>query len=400
MKLTGLGKALILIIVAGIAIGGWRAWNSRTGSGTGSALKLPKLPGLGDGSHTTTAGNDEPVGDSEVLLVTSASKKGWLIDEIDKFNAQNNGTRIKTKFLETREAMHAILEGKVQPALWCPSSVIWTGRLEEAWREKQSNAILTTSDPSMYRVVFRTPLVFLTTKQKAAFLRPLLRSPRCWDHIAELGSGQRKTPWGRFKWSHADPLNANSGIMTLGLILADYADQTGQSGDLEELANGSSFRARMLSVESGLVYDLPAQGGSSALTKAFVKDTSRYDAITAYENSALEAAVQNPNLAVIYPNPTAISENVVALTDSGWLSDKQREGAKAFIKFLSSEQSLRDGLSYYLRPAQGSGNLSLASQLSAHKSQGFQQSFSLVELPPYTALNSAAFSWRVHKARK
>ena len=418
MRVTGLGKFIILLLIAGAAFGGWRLFQNtnKSGANSGSANNggnslfgknnsannggnsnasnsngSSTRSNDGSGSNTNSANGTFTGGTTasgnEILLVTSNTKKGWLIDQIAKFNASNNGQyKIVTRFIETREAMHAILEGKVKPAIWSPSSTIWTQRLGQAWQQKNGNALLNLNDGDSYRVFFRSPLLFMTTKRKLPALKPVLRS---WE---TLRASNGRTSQGRLKWSHADPLSANSGMMTLGLMLADYTSQTG--ADASIAASSAKFRTYVSGISRGLVFDLPAQGGSSALTKAFLQDPNRYDFITTYESNAIEAALNDPNIAVIYPNPTAVSENVGAILNGDWLSETQREGARAFLKFLGSEQSLREGLGYYFRPAQSGGNLSLSPVLGKLRAQGFQQSFSSAELPPYEALNAAAFAWR------
>ncbi len=421
MRVTGLGKIVILLLILGAAVGGWRAFQSLNGKGgLQSPLGGSKNSGgnsgtnnrngssnngfnngnngsdngggngSGDTSSTGTdagTGGDVAANGNEILLLTSATKRGWLIDQIGKFNTQNNGKyRITTKFLETRDAMHAILEGKVKPALWSPSSTIWTARLAQAWQQKNGKPILNLDDADSYRVFFRSPLVFLTTKQKLPLLKPILTGG--WDKLRQAS--------GKVKFAHADPLTANSGMMTLGLILADYAQQTG--GDPTDIAGSEKFRTYMQSLERGLVFDLPAQGGSSALFKAFVANPNRYDFITTYESNAIDEAIKNPQIAVIYPNPTAVSESVGAVLQGDWLSSTQQEGARAFLQFLGTQQAMREGLAYHFRPAQSGGTLSISNTLNQLRGQGFQQSFSAVELPPYEALNAAAFQWRTHVA--
>lgn len=425
MRVTPLGKIVVLLLALGAAFGGWNFWkqknapagsgnaNSASNSGSGGNGLFGRLPKLGGGNNGGANGSSNgggsggdlgggsTTGPNDILLVTSASKKGWLQDEIKRFNEANEGKyRVTTKFVETREAMHSILESKIKPALWCPSSTIWTSRLAQVWKTRNQTPILDPSDAASYRVFFRTPLVFITTQSKARFLRPLLGGPRPWDALARLSNGKLKAPWGKFKYSHADPLSANSGMMTVGLMLNDYAEQTGQSGEFADVATSDKFKTYMQNLERAVVLDLPSQGGSSAQMKAWVQDPSRYDFITNYENSALEAAAANPQIAVIYPNPTAVSEQVVSVLKGDWVSDTQREGAQAFMAFLGGEQSLQNSLRYKFRPAQSGGDISLAPELARYKAQGFQQSFSAIELPPYEALNAAAFQWRIHVAKK
>jgi hypothetical protein len=425
MRVTALGKLVILLLVLGAAVGGWRAFQSKSAGGSGG-LQLPfgganntvnnsnnngnrnggnagnnsgnnnsgnnGASNVGGNTSSTGNGGGTTANSNEVLLVTNPSKKDWLLGQIDGFNAQNNGRyRIVTKLVATREAMHDILTGKLKPAIWAASSTVWPTRLTQVWQQKNGKALVDANDPASYRVFFRSPLVFLTSKQKAASLRPVLGGSQAWSNLRASN--------GKWKFAHSDPLTANSGMMTLGLVMANYADQTAQ-GDLNQVATSAKFRTFMQQMSRGLVYDLPAEAGTSALTKAFAKDPNRYDFITTYESNALEVAQANPQLAVIYPNPTVVSETVGALINGDWLSDTQREGAKAFLQYLGTEDALRQGLKSHFRPTQASGTLSLSNELSQMRGQGFQQSFSSIELPPYEALNSAAFQWRTYVARK
>jgi hypothetical protein len=415
MRLTGLGKLIIVILAVGIVVGAWRMWQSATiagGSGKTSITKstpgdsigdffsrlLPKKqpisidPNNGEAQPPT---NSAPTGaDNEILFVMTPAKKGWVQDQINRFNAKQNGRwKIVTQPYPSREGMHAILHGQIKPVLWSPGSPIWPTRLAEVWKAEYSTDLLDMNDPNANRSFLRSPLVFLTTKQKARFLRPLLGGPTPWVALRDLSTGKKRTPWGRFRWSHADPLTSSSGMMTLGLVLYDYGLRTGQSGNLERLAQSTSFMNFVRQLETSLVYDKAAQAGTTALTKAFLKDTSSYDVITAYEAAALEAASSHPDLAVIYPSPTAVSEHAVTLLNAGWITPTQREGALAFINYLGSPEALREGIKYYFRPAQSGGDFSLNPILSQHSGQGFQQSYSSIELPGYKALNAAAFQW-------
>src|SRR2546425_501194 len=124
-----------------------------------------------------------------LLVVVSALYYAWsyLVPE---------GTRAQVK-----ERVRAARGGA--PVAAPPS---WPARLAEAWRERRGSSILQTTDPNAYRVFLRSPLVFLTTRQKAESLRPLLGGATPWKALRELSLGKRRVPWGRFRFSHADPL--------------------------------------------------------------------------------------------------------------------------------------------------------------------------------------------------
>lgn len=335
--------------------------------------------------------------DNEILFVTTAAKADWVQLEVERFNAARGGKwRIMPRAIPSREAMHDILERQVLPVLWSPGGAMWPQRLAEAWRERYQTAILDTTDPNAYRVFLRSPLLFMTTRQKAAFLQPLLGAGRPWSSLRELSLRKRRPPWGTFRFSHADPLTSSSGMLTLGLILNEY---NSEGRDPVQVAESEAFANYLTELERALVYDAAAVKGTTALTNAFLEDMSRYDVITGYESAALEAAPSHPDLAVIYPNPTAFSEHAISLLSGDWVTPTQREGALAFLEFLGGQEAQADGLKFSFRPTRTSG-LSLDDRLRTYRAQGFKTNVTSTDLPPYRALNSAAYMFRQRVATK
>ena len=418
MRLTAMGRFLIMMVVIGLAIGGSRLWQGTQKSAPypppigRDAPPIGRNPapesgnsGANSNAVETNSANGETEGETiggvEIPFVITAAKKDWVADQVSRFNAQNVGKyKIVATPVPSREAMHAILEGKQKPVLWSPGSPIWPARLAQAYKEKNGTAILDLGNPNGYRVYLRSPLVFLTTQSKAKFLRPLLSTADCWQNLRKMSLGQIKTPFGPLNFSHADPLTSSSGMLTIGLIMYDYGKRNGQAGNMEALATNAKFLNYLSELERGLIYDTPAEKGTTALTKAFLADTNRYDLITAYESAALAAAAKQPEIAVIYPAPTAVSEHSVSLLGGDWVSPQQRAGAEAFMAFLGSEDAIRAGIKTQFRPLQAGGGLTLADDLSRHAAQGFQQSFEPIELPPYEALNAAAYQWRIKIAKQ
>ncbi len=401
MKLTAIGKIALFLVALGLGFGAFRFYQK-----SGGKVSIPSL-----GGHPTPSGsnsspnnpNSNPgsqtapstVGDNELQIVTSASKRGWLNEQIDKFNATSD-VKLVPKLVETREAMQQILAGRIKPALWSPSSVIWADRLSEVLEQRTGSSPLDTSDPNSYRSVLKTPIVFLTTKENARLLRPLLSSNACWTNVQKLSSGKIPFPGG-FKWAHADPLNANSGMLTLALIINDYANRTGQSGAIENVANSGDFLTFLKSVESKIVYNAAVQKGSSALVTSFTDDPSRYAFITAYESAAVDAVQANPDLAVIYPNPSVNAENAVAFLNWPDLNPAQKEAGKKFMEFIAQPSSTQEGVKEHFRPLRGANMDAGLASLSAN---GFQSNYSAIELPPYSVLNGVAFKWRQEIAQK
>ena len=234
--------------------------------------------------------------------------------------------------------------------------------------------------------------MFLTIKERAKFLRPLLEN-NAWSNIRRISAGQIRAPYSQFKWAHGDPLNANSGMLTMALILSDYADKNGGNGAIGQVAkspNRQIARVRHLSERTGknFVYDDAVKNGSSALVKSFAADPSRYDFITAYQSAALDQVLRNPDLAVIYPGPTVNSEQAIAALDWPDLSDDQRKAAREFLAFLASKSSVEAGFKEYFRPSRGDNPA-----ISRYKAAGFRPSYTAIEVPPYLALNDAGYQW-------
>lgn len=392
MKLKPLGKLTLLILALGLAFGGYKLWNqSRVGRPETSSVSVSTTGNSGEngGEAISNVGAaDQPVSSGEIQIISSNTKEGWLSDQINAFNAKpNQGVKVVAKAVETREAMTGILNGQFKPALWSPSSVIWADRLDEVWQAKTRQTLLDTGDVNSYRQIFKSPIVFLTTREKAKFLRPLLEND-AWGNIRKISAGRVRVPYGKFHWAHADPLNANSGMLTMALILSDYAQKNGRSGDIGRIAKSAEFRDYLGDLEKDFVLDDAVKNGSSALVKSFAQNPSRYDFVTAYESAALDQVVKNPDFAVIYPGPTVNSEQAVAALDWPSLSADQRKAARDFLQFLASKSSVNAGLKEYFRPSRGDNPA-----ISRYQSAGFQSSYNAIEVPPYLALNDAGYGW-------
>ena len=377
------GWIIILVLLAAIVYGvrscGKLLHPGQTAGGSSPA-------GTTGGLTTTQAAN------GDILVSTTGTKQKWMQAEIDKFNSESQGGKVTLKLAESRDAMHDILDGKMQPVLWSPSSPVWVYQLANVWPAAHGGAqIADLSNSQSYRTLFKSPLVFVTTKEKAPFLRPLLTGPNPWDAVRQLSLGQKKAPWGRFKFAYADPLNASSGMLTMALIITGYTQSHGVN-DPVAAASSPQFAAYLSQINRAFVRD-PSAAGSSALEKAYTQNPGSRDFITAYENAALSAAANNSDLVLIYPSPTANADQTIYQLSGPWVSDSQKTTAAAFMDFLGKPEALDDGVQYYFRPNQN-GAQTLSARLSGSARAQFQSSYTSVDLPPYDALNEAASQWR------
>jgi len=368
------GWIIILLLLGALAY--WGVKHGRTGAGgTQTATNSDSQTGAGG---ATLAGNLDAnqVANGDILVSTTGTKQVWLAGEAANFNAQNQGHVQMLGAMESRDAMQSILNGKLQPTVWSPSSPVWTERLAQL-----RPTLIDESDPQSYRVVFKSPLVFLTTKAKAPALRPILTGTTPWTTLAQTR---------RYKFGYADPLNASSGMLTMALIITEYSRTHGNIDPVR--ATGSTGFASFLGqLNKGLVKT--DDEGSSKLEKAYEANPTSRDFITAYENAALTAVSQNPNLTMIYPSPTANADQGAAVISAHWVTAAQKATAQKFVQFIGTKGAQQDGLRYHFRPAVG-GAQALSSTLSGSARTDFQASYTSIELPPYDALNEAAAQYR------
>jgi len=390
------GWIIILLLLAGIIFGIRSCGHfvagrpaATAGGDAGTSGGGAAATGLGGAAALTS----QQAGNGDILISTTGTKQKWLQTESDKFNGQSQGGKVTLNITESRQALHDILDGKLQPVLWSPSSPVWTSRLAEVWPQTHGGASIgDPGDSQSYRVLFKSPLVFLTTKRKVGYLKPILSGAGPWEAVRQLGAGQRKTPWGSFHFAYADPLNASSGMLTMSLIVTEYTRAHGGADNPAAAVSSPAFAASLGRLDRAYVHDA-ATSGSSALEKAFVAEPGKRDFITAYENAALAAVDRDPNLAIIYPAPTANADQGVLLLSAPWVSDGQKKTAQAFLDFLSKPEARDDGVQQYFRPAQGDARL-LAKRLGPDARAQFEVSPPSIDLQPYDALNEAASQWR------
>ncbi len=369
------GGWLILLLLVG-ALAYWGTRHRETGGGGGqTAASTDAQSGAGGAA---LAGNLDAnqVANGDILVSTSGTKQAWLAGQAAKFNSQNQGHVQMLAAAESRDAMQSILNGKLQPTVWSPSSPVWTERLAQL----RPN-ILDESDPQSYRVVFKSPLVFLTTKGKAPALRPILTGATPWTTLAQSR---------RYKFGYADPLNASSGMLTMALIITEYS-RTHGNADPVRATGSQGFASFLGQLNRGLVKT--DDEGSSKLEKAYEANPASRDFITAYENAALTAVAQNPSLTIIYPSPTANADQGAAVLSADWVTPAQKATAQKFVQFVGTKDAQRDGVQYHFRPAVN-GAQTLGSTLSGAARADFQASYTSIELPPYDALNEAAAQYR------
>jgi hypothetical protein len=266
MRVTGLGASLSfssscwLAIVAG-------ACGRRKAAAKAWRLATPQRCFAGGGGtmadHNGDNRNSEG-GSANDSARHSASKKGWLQDQISGSTAPTR--KIASRPSVSKHVRQCTPFGWRRPSLCCGAQAAPSGRRGGSGvAEKNTCPCWNWANPGAYRVFFahRSSLPL----GKANFLRLCLGSSRPWKRCGTEYAAQEKRR-GEFSFSHADPPKRHSGMMTLGLMVADTASRPpGTISDVSRVLV-SQLHPR---VGTCTGYDLPAEGGSSALVKASCK---------------------------------------------------------------------------------------------------------------------------------
>ena len=366
-------KLSVIVLLAGLTVGGWRSWHL---SHDGQPL----------------AGGMEGVARMELL--TTADKASWVRAQVYSFNYQHqNQYQITVKYLDSREAMQKVIAGAEKPTLWSPESPVWITRANDVWKGQNKHDLVAMDDFSAFRVFLRSPLVFLTTRDKADVLRPYLSGSKPWTSVHDICSGKISLPFGKLRYSVADPIQSNSGAASVGMMLQEFEAAHDGAGNLQDIASQPKFADFIGTIESGAVVDSASRKGTGALADEYEHNPQSRDFIVTYENLAYAAAKRNPNFVVIYPSPTTVAEQSVAILNGPWVTPAQRQGADAFMTYVSRPESIKSGLKYTMRSAVSGAGADVEQRLSALRSRGFQASFVTEEAPPYLAINIAAAQW-------
>ena len=339
-----------------------------------------------------------PRAQEDMLIVSDAAKKGWLHDQIYRFNIENEGRlHVTEKVMDTRDALQAILNGKEEPVLWATSGGDWVPALGDAWVRSHPSAppLVTPNDSATFRTFLRTPLVFLARADKVAALRHTLGAGgSAWGALHDAAGSASP-----LRFSYPDPRGSNCGFATLGMFLSDYARRANRAGDLQAAANDPAFVSYLRAMQPGFVASAD-QDDASALCAAFADGKLPADLVVVYESDALAVCTRHPELAVIYPAPTVVAGQSVAVIGGAGTTPAQRAGARAFLDFLSGDASVADGVREHFRPAQETAALSLAPQIRARQGQGFAETYTEMPVPPYAAVNDADFQWHTNIAKR
>ena len=341
-KLTGAGKFIVFLFIAGCLYGAWFLYKQKTG---------------GAGSGATTSGGGGFFSSSvsaEIGIAYGTEKERWLKWAVDQFHQTSDGKNIKINLIPmgSIEGAHALLNGDQRIHVWTPASSIYKESFVQDWQIKYNNNPILKEDQLVL-----TPMVFVMWDERyQAFqqkyktvnfdtISQALQEKGGWSTIAN------KPEWGLFKFGHTQPNESSSGLMTLVIAAYAHAGKT-KNLTLSDVVD-THFQTWLGNLERGA--DTSSNSTGNLMREMVLKGPSAYDALFVYESVVIDylknAEGRWGTLKVVYPDYNAWNDSPYYVIDATWSSSDQRKAAQAFLDFLLTDPIQRGALDHGFRPA-------------------------------------------------
>jgi ABC-type Fe3+ transport system substrate-binding protein len=388
-RLKPLGKVVVIVFVIACFAGAYYLIAHRSAPSAGNqAADVPSSSGFFSlGVH------------AEIGIAYGTEKQRWLEWAVQEFAKTGDGKQIKVNLIPmgSIEGAHALLAGDKRIHAWSPASAAYKDVFLQDWQVKYNdNPIAKEEDLAL------TPMVFVFWEERyQAFLQryktvslgtiaQALAEKSGWETIAG------KPDWGFFKFGHASPADAASGLMTLVLAAYTYHHKT-KDLVLADIVN-SGFQTWLQQFEHGVSGMSNSTG--NMMREMVLKGPSSFDGLLVYESVAIDylknAEGRWGQLRVVYPEINSWNENPYYVINAPWVSKEQRQAAETFLAFLLSEPVQRESLKHGFRPANPNVPVKFPeSPLVQYGKYGLQVDIARVCEPPKgEVVNNLLASWQ------
>jgi Ca-activated chloride channel family protein len=312
----------------------------------------------GDGDAENAEPTPLPANTILVSLASSNTKRNWLDQVVEQFNAADFETAAgdaivaEVSHVTSGGSMNAILDGEIMPVAWSPGDGSWVEQINSTWRQRNNRPINNQScEPTIF-----APLGF-------AMWRPMAEAlgwpdtPIGWDTIVDLAEDPEGWPslgrpeWGQFRFGHTHPGYANSGLLSMtgfvhGIVGVDDSLTAAQVYEAEEAMRALEANTSKYGRQAPALLELMARQGPSFLHAAAVPeaDTVRFN-VERGDELAFPLAFIFPAGGTIWADhPYCILDN------ADWVSEDQAEAAAIFRDYLLAREQQELAVDNYLRP--------------------------------------------------
>jgi hypothetical protein len=345
-----------------------------------------------------------------LTILYSTEKKAWLEEMVIEF--EDSGVNVKGHPIEidlepagSWEINAAVLDGTRQPVIVSPASSLQIAALQDATIAETGQSLVNPADTSTCRPVVTTPLVLVAWTERADVLWGRQPGDDLWTDLHDAlvnpqGWAAYSNPeWGYVKFGHTNPLQSNSGFMTILLMTYGYHDQTGGLTSSDILTD-SEYQEWFLELEASIGQ---FEHSTGPLMKKMVSyGPSTFDMITVYEATAIEnaenAVGRYGELRVYYPPALLWSDHPFCLLNGDWVTFEQAEAAELFIDYLTNPSAQELALlKYGFRPVDDTIPLEQpGSPFDRYAGNGLRADLSgmrEVEIPEGSVLNTLRDFW-------
>jgi Ca-activated chloride channel homolog len=385
---------------------------------TAAACSAGGGSGSGPGSSTQAV----PKGCAAIDMAVSPEKVELLTDLARTFNSSDDskpGGRcafVRVKRTSSGVGMALLTQGWPDQATNGPQPVIWSPA-SAAWGAILNFRLSTASQPAMAptdaKPFMLTPLVIAMPRPMAeaigwpgapigyADILKLAQDPAGWG-------GKGHPEWGPFRLAKTNPNFSTSG---LSATIAQYYAATGKTRDLtaEDLAR-PEVDAFARGVENSVVH-------YGDITPTFLNNWYRNDArgtaltytsaLAVEEKSVIDYNLGNPDgitdpgevprppripLVAIYPKEgTLFSDNPFFVLDAPWVDEREREGARAFERYVQEADNQKRVVQYGFRP--GNPEVAVGSPIDQSKGVDPNQPQNILGVPEPAVLARVLELW-------
>lgn len=325
-----------------------------------------------------------------VPLVCADEIGEFCKDVVDHFTATKPSVdgrpiHVEVSQMDSAAAAEAIVERRTRPLAWIPASSAWVDEVNSRYRARNGSDIFLKSGEYQVLPVAESPMVLLVQADRAPVLEAHCGGTITWQclHAAVTNAGGWRSlggdpGWGLVKFKHANPIQVNSGLLSLVLMAYGYY------GDLADLTPAQiadpGLRSFVTDIEAS-VDSFPRSPADFDLNLVSF-GASNYDVATTYEFTAIKAIQNAPGrgfaLALVYPPQISRSDFPFAIAVTDDTSAEDKDAALALRDYFLSEEMQQLALAAGLRPANPDVPIAGGDNpLATHTGDGVQ-----VRLPP------------------
>ncbi len=342
-------------------------------------------------------------------LLYSTEKEVWLQEAVRRFEAehmriQGHPIQIEMKPMGSRDMYLAVLEGRAQPDMISPASMLQISILQDLSAAKWGDPIVDAHAAAVCRPVLLTPLVLVAWKDRAAVLWGDNPNGNMWLRLHDAlinpqgWAAYERSEWGYIKFGHTNPLKSNSGFQTILLMTYNYHQKTSGLSGADILSN-ADYQKWFTEFE-GTISKFGDSTGTY-MREIVAYGPSLYDIVAVYEATAIEEA-QNAvgrygELQIYYPPATLLSDHPFCALQAEWVTPEKQRAAQMFLDYLTGPEVQRMALLQYgFRPVDQSISLEQpGSPFNRYAANGLRVNIPpQVELPSGNVLNTLLDFWQ------